>query len=240
MHALVNLIERYQPGFAATVVPADEEEIDIIEAYAGPLPGAYRRFLQTMGGGMGAFQVDEATFKPMSIWNAYDQMKWLRRERFVLFAMDRGLAAWDYYLDRAAPYDKDDLMVVRMRLDPDFDPEQRMLVCSGLEEYLCYKAFAVVRLSVLPHLIHLRMREPPHARDQCTPEHVCALAEKLGFSRVSPARRCALYERGDAAILLYQDPVRPLFSFRVASDNEKEVRRLAERFQQDVGVVEQQ
>jgi hypothetical protein len=239
MQALVDLIEKYRPGFAATVAPAPDEEIDLLEMYAAPLPGAYRRFLETMGGSMGDLKIDEATFKPMSLWNAYDQFEWLRRERFVLFAMDLGLGAWDYYLDREAPRAQDDALVVRMRLDEDFDPTQRMLVSAGLEEFLFYKSFAAVRLSMFEHTVRLRQPEDSARTGHCTPEAACALAEAQGFRRLPPATRCALYERGDAALLLYQHPFLPAFYFQVACDDTKEIHRIAEGFRRELGAVDQ-
>lgn len=236
MRALVNLIEKYRPGFTASVVPAAEEEIELIEEFVRPLPGSYRRFLETMGGGMGGFRVNEATFAPMDIWAAYKAMKWLRRDRFVLVAMDEGLGAWDYYLDRESPHGKDDFMMVRMRLEEEFDPVNRMISFAGLEEMLYYKAYATIRLPLLANLVRLGQPDDPQPGRSCRPEDACALAEELGFKRIPPATRCALYERGDAAILLFQDPIKPLFSFDLACDDGRELERMADIFRRRAGV----
>jgi hypothetical protein len=237
MQMLVELIEKYRTGFSRSIAPASEESIEILEEIAGPLPGAYRRFLLTMGESMGDFEADEAVFTIESIWAAYHAMDWLRRDRYLLVALDDSLAVWDYYFDRDTSYGHDDCMLVRMRQDPDFDPNNRLLFHAGLEEYLYYQAYHSIRLPLLAHKVHLVQPADPHLAEHCIPQTVCALADELRFKRIPPADRCALYERGDAALLLYQHPCKPLFSFDLACHDPQELGRLTEIFQRRTGVV---
>ncbi len=237
MRALVELIDKYRPGFAATVVPAEEEEVELLDERVGPLPGAYQRFLRTMGSSMGDFQVDEASFTADGVLSTYRAMKWLKRDRYLLVAIDDSLTSdWDYFLDRNFPHARDDARVVRIRQDPSFDPDQHMLCYAGLEEFLYYKAYATVRLPLLAYKV--RLTQDDDRAQSCRADVTCALAEELKFKRIPPATRCALYERGDAALLLYQHPVGPGFSFELAGDDAREVARLAEIFRSRAGVID--
>jgi len=239
MRALVELIEKYRPGYADTIVPAEDEEIEILDQRFGPLPGAYQRFLRTMGSSMGEFQVDEASFDVDGVLSTYRALRWLKRDRYLLVANDDSLTSdWDYFLDRTVPHARDDARVVRIRQDPDFDPDKHMLCFAGLEEMLYYNAYATIRLPLLAYKIGLTRPSNEDRARNCRVEVACALAEELKFKRIPPATRCALYERGDAAILLYQHVVGPGFSFQLAGDDAREVERLADIFRSRVGVID--
>ncbi|MBL8447140.1 MAG: hypothetical protein JNJ44_06975, partial [Zoogloeaceae bacterium] len=49
-------------------------------------------------------------------------------------------------------------------------------------------------------------------------------------------QRCALYERGDAALVLYRRPTSEAFSFRIGATDPDEFARLMTTFQDAVGV----
>lgn len=237
MQALIDLIEKYRPGFARSIVPSSEEGIELLEDAVGPLPGAYRRFLAAMGDGMGDFEVDEATFRASSMRAAHRSMPWLKRDRFLLVALDGSEAVWDYYFDRVQPHGTDDFMIVRLRRDPDFDARHGRVFQAGLEELLYYEAFRTVRLPLFDHRVRLWQPADERLARFCSPEAACALIEKLGFERIAPATRCALYERTDAAILLYQHPISPTFSFDLACDDSRELARLAAIYRAELGVT---
>jgi len=239
VRALVELIEKYRPGFAATVVPAEEEEVELLDERVGPLPGAYQRFLHTMGSSMGDFHIDEGSFSADAILSTYGAMEWLVRNRYLLVGVDGSLTSdWDYFLDRNFLHARDDARVVRIRQDPACDPDGHMLCHAGLEEMLYYEAYATIRLPLLAYKVGLRRPRNEARAQNCRAEVACALAEELKFKRVPPATRCALYERGDAAILLYQHPVEPAFSLEIAGDDAREVARLAEIFRSRAGVID--
>lgn len=65
---------------------------------------------------------------------------------------------------------------------------------------------------------------------------VSALVEEKGFKRIPPAERCALYERGDAGLLLYQHPTEPSFSFSLGCEDPAEMERLARAFEARTGL----
>lgn len=63
-----------------------------------------------------------------------------------------------------------------------------------------------------------------------------ATAEAKGFQRLPPARHCALYERGDAALLRYRHPTHPTFSFSLGGEDPAELERLARDFEKRTGL----
>jgi hypothetical protein len=236
MKALVEFIEKYRPGFAEEIVPADEIDIALLEKHAGSLPGAYRRFLQAMGASMGDLELAEADFSIRGNIHTYLVMDWPRRERYIYVAGDDGLAGWDYFLDRSRPHGADDCMLVRMPLDEDFPPEASHPKHAGLEEFLFYEAFKELRLPLLPYRRDFLSPEDPSAAVRYRSAIVSALAEEKGFRRIPPAERCALYERGDAALLLYQHPTEPAFSFSLGCEDPEEMERLAQDFEARMGL----
>ncbi len=244
MKALVSLLETYRPGISATFKPADESDIELLEETAGPLPGAYLRFLRMMGSGTGDLELDDGQADLGSMensWSVYDILDWLKdakHSRYLYIGQDNSPNNMDYFLDRAAPQGKDDCMVVRMPLIDSFDPEHRDRAHASLEEFLFHEAFRTIRLPLLAH--HRRFRQPYHTRrpQHCQASAVSALAEEQGFRRIPPATRCALYERDNAALLLSQRLEDEEFEFLLSGDENTELDRLARLFVEKVGVEE--
>ncbi|WP_342376227.1 hypothetical protein NVS55_33850 [Myxococcus stipitatus] len=236
MQALVDFIEEYRPGFSEEIVPADEVEIALLEEYAGPLPGAYRRFLRTMGASLGAFSFDEASLSVDGTLMTYQVKPWLRDGRFISIAGDNGLSDWDYFLDLSRPYGADDCMLVRMPLEEGFPPDACRPVHVGLEEFLFYEAFKALRLPLLPQLWEFTSLENPNGVAGTQADLVSTLAEEEGFERISPTRHCALYERGDAGLLLYRHPTAQSLSFTLGCEEPTEMERLAQKFEARTGL----
>jgi hypothetical protein len=238
MERLVEMIESYHPGFKDAILPADEDDVEMIDEYfTGELPGAYRRFLSTMGGSTGDLEVEEASFELGPLRRTYRMKQWLRRDRYLRIAFDRGLDALDYYLDLAAPHGDDDRMVVRMPLLEDFDPQSAIPHHAGLEEFLYYQAFRNLRLPQLDHRLCFVL--PPDRKDESkgAVEAVFAHAERLGFQRIPPSTRNALFERGDAAILLYRHPTQDDFFFELGCSDAAGQDRLTKAFTTNLGVI---
>jgi hypothetical protein len=240
MRALVEFIEKYRPGFSKEIIPANELSIAVLEDLAGPLPGAYRRFLQTMGESMGDLDLAEANFSLRGITAVYIAKSWLRLGRYIRVAEDEGLDGWDWFLDRSRPHGVDDCMLVRRLLSENYPPEGSHPKHVSLEEFLYYAAFKELRLPLLPYQRKFSSPEDPAAAVRYRADLVSALAEEKGFQRIPPAERCALYERGDAALLLYQHPIEPFFSFTLGCEDPAEMERLARDFEEQTelkGVV---
>ncbi len=236
MRALVEFIEQYRPGFSTEIVPADELEIAVLEDLAGPLPGTYRRFLQTMGANMGDLRLSEDNFSISGIIAIYIAKPWLRLGRYIRVAEDEGLEGWDCFLDRENPHGVDDCMLVRRLLSENYPPAGSHPKHVGLEEFLYYEAFKALRLPLLPHRRNFASPEAPAAAARYRSDLVSALAEEKGFKRIPPAEHCALYERGDAGLLLYRHPTKPTFSFSLGCEDPAEMERLAREFEARTGL----
>ena len=235
MKAFVEFVEKYRPGFLQEIVSADEAEIEVLEDYAGPLPNIYRRFLETMGESMGGLEIAEASFSVEGVLNVYVAKTWLQRGRYIPVAGDNGPSSFDWFLDLAHPHGADDCLVVRRALEKNYPPEASSPQYVGLEEFLYYEAFKELRLPQLPFRLRFSTPDDAAAAARYRSDLVTALAEEKGFKRLPPAEHCALYERGDAALLLYRHPTQPTFSFILGCEDSAEMERLAQEFETRTG-----
>lgn len=236
MKDLVALIERYRPGYSRTVEPASDFDIEDYDAEAGALPGAYVRFLQTMGRSIGDFNAHDVDFNVRNLVITYQVAPWIQRDQFLLIGSDQGPTGVRYFLDRGAIDGKGDCMVVMSLRHPSLplDPLDQLHV--GLEEFLYVEAYRTVRLPLFAHRAELA--PTPLVMDpRATAENAFAVAERLGFERVSPAQRSALYERGDAALVLARRPTSDAFSLRIGATDPDELARLISAFEDAVGVA---
>ncbi|WNZ61750.1 hypothetical protein QEG98_38825 [Myxococcus sp. MxC21-1] len=236
MKAFVEFVEKYRPGFSQGIVSADETEIEVLEDYAGPLPGIYRRFLETMGENMGGLELAEASFSIAGTLSVYIAKAWLQRGRYIPVAGDNGPSSFDWFLDRSHPHGADDCLVVRRALEKNYPPEASSLQYVGLEEFLYCEAFKELRLPQLPFRRKFSSPDDADAAVRYRSDVVTALAEEKGFKRIPPAEHCALYERGDAALLLYRHPIQPTFSFILGCEDSAELERLRQEFETRTGL----
>ncbi|WP_236068852.1 hypothetical protein [Citreicoccus inhibens] len=135
MKHFIDLVKKYHPGFSQRIEPADKYDISTLERRAGSLPGAYRRFLETMGTSMGDVELAEASLSIEGALNAYT-LSWLKDDRYILFGGDNGLSSRHWFLDRKSPHGADDCMVVRRVLAENNPPEASTPQYVGLEEFL--------------------------------------------------------------------------------------------------------
>lgn len=232
MKSFVAFVERYRPRFSQEIIPADRVDIAILEKHAGPLPGAYRQFLETMGASMGDLELAEASLSIEGALGAYS-LSWLSNGRYIYFGGDKGLDGWDWFLDRLSPHGTNDCLVVNRLLEENYPPEGSHLMYVGFEEFLYYEAFKELRLPQLP--FRRKFSSPDDAVAHRS-DVVTALAEEKGFKRIPPAEHCALYERGDAALLLYRHPTQPTFSFILGCEDSEELERLRQEFETRMGL----
>jgi len=220
MTSLVELLERYQPGISAGFVPAAEKEIATLQRAVGPLPGAYLRFLRTMGSSTGDLELrhgDTKLTSVMKVWSTYNVLRWLARPPFTSYlfvAQDRSPSGYHFFLDRNAPHGADDCMLVQMPTDPAFKPAQRSPVHAGLEEFLFHEAYAAVRLPLFP--LHEYQVSVPGVEDDVIAA-IAAVAARLGFERLPSTTRSPIFERGDEAVLLHRPPESESFWMTVSA-----------------------
>jgi hypothetical protein len=235
MKRLVEFVEKYRPGFSQEIIPADKFDIVILEKHAGPIPGVYRCFLETMGESMGDLELAEASFSIEGVLGAYS-LSWLQGGRYIYFAGDNGLSSRHWFLDRLSPRGTDDCLVVRRVLAENNPPEASSPQHVGLEEFLYYEAFKELRMPQLPFRRRFSSPENTNTVARYRSEVVSTLAEDKGFKRIPPAEHCALYERGDAALLLYRHPTQPTFSFILGCEDSAELERLTRDFETRTGL----
>jgi hypothetical protein len=239
MQELVALMEKWQPGISAGFVPTPEEEMARLVAIAGDLPGAYVRFLRTMGASTGDFQIDlgNADFGTNEMSLTWEAFPWLHKGRFVYLGQDNGQSAGDWFLDRRAPYGDDDCLVVNMTLEQEVDPAAAEPRSVGLEEFLYEEAFVGLRLPRFEHHRELRqLREGPESKWPKA-EGVFAVAEQLGFARIPRVTHSGLFDRGDAAILVHRHPTRPTFTVMLSGDDKDAVDAWVDVLMKQAGVI---
>src|SRR5262249_38509221 len=110
-----------------------------MSAAAGPLPGAYVRFLETAGRSIGDLDVHDLNFNVEKMLLIYQVAPWVTRDHLVRIAGDRGGTGTSYYMDRTRPYGADDCMIVTM-VDPANPRERSEPLQAGLEEFLYVEA----------------------------------------------------------------------------------------------------
>jgi len=234
MEELVSLMEKYSEGIASTLQPIAPADIDRLAEAFGALPGAYVRFLRTMGASTGRFQIEEgqADLKNDDNWELPEMFTWMKNSPFLYIGQDNSPNALDYFMDRTQPSGLDDCMVVNMVLADGSMPEALYV---GLEEMLFYNVFQSLRLPQFRHHLAFSPSRISELSSRSKPEKVCAAAEALGFVRIPPATRCALYDREDAALLMYQTPKVDAFRFVLATNDPAELDRMAPLFLAELG-----
>jgi hypothetical protein len=235
MHELVAMLEKYQPGISATFRPAPQADIDqLIAATPKPVPGAYLRFLHTMGLSCGDLVIDHGNANLTSDlrWSTLAARTWLAEGRFLYIGDDSSPSANDYFLDQAAPFGEDDCMVVYMSLDRTPVPRPSPAFI-GLEEMLFLEGFVSLRSVQFDN--HRELRPPDGVVVDL--QRVNLLAKTLGFARQPRVTHSALHDRGDAALWIRRDPVTSFFSCILSGDSDAEVERLAAEFATVAGLV---
>src|SRR3954451_19164934 len=151
MRALVKLIDRYRPGFADAVQPARADLIEELEQLAGPLTGAYQRFLATMGSDMADFAPLGADFDAEDRLLNYQLNDALQGSTPLLVAAGGPLEpGGNLFLDRSEPYGEDDCLLVVVPRGYPLRLVERTPLHIGLEEFLYVEAYRDIRLPLLP------------------------------------------------------------------------------------------
>lgn len=229
MKELVELIERYRPGFAEAIQPASDTDIELLEESAGELPGAYLRFLRTMG-------ADMANFRPLRAdFNLEDRLMNYRFDGhytadapLLIIASGSGLEpGGSVCLNRLENFQDDDCTVVVLPEEKPPQPSEAQALHAGLEEMLYVEAYSQFRLPLLHGPVQLAARSDEEP-DESTVRQVLDTLERIGFRRVPPCQRCALFERDDAAGVLYRHPESNQFSLRLGAQEGPEVLRIAD------------
>jgi hypothetical protein len=216
VQALVDLIERFEPGFAEDITPADDKRIASLERLGGPLPGALRRFLRTMGGAPPRKLVDVLYLNVDFMRRALLNAEWLKDERYLILSRHEAFDA-HVWLDRAAPSGADDcLVVISPCMEMPGPPPPRTPFAIGLEDYLSMEAFRQHRLGLFEHHSFAMHVEAP---DELTVQRALALPLSLGCERVAATVPSGLFERGDAAVIVRRAPGDSRLDVHIAAES---------------------
>ena len=234
MDDLLDLLERYAPGYRDTIKGAKFWQLDVLEERFGrPLPGAYRAFAEIMGVDGGALLAHVCSYHPDHISELYAVAPWMPPHRFLYILGDSSLEDHSYFLDLDTSCDSDDHEVVRFPFDDDGWANRTRKFVS-LREMLLLWAMRYVALPTFPHAAEFsRGAESLTA----SAEDVANLITRLGFVKLSLPVRCMLFERPDAVIELYRLPHEPGFSFRVGMRDADELRRFEAIIEENTSMV---
>ncbi|WP_437992735.1 hypothetical protein [Sorangium sp. So ce145] len=215
MEELLSLLDRYAPGYRGRVQGVYGWRLDEIEDRFGrPCPGFYRAFALAMGAEGGPLLEGLHEYHPSKIADLYALAPWMPPRRFLYVFGDASPDGQHYFLDLDAPSEAEDCHVVRFPFGEQTWTTRLTRRFVSLREMLFVLAMTNVHLPIFPHRAEYLSTggpagAPPRAED------VAVILERLGFTRLPYPRRCLLFERHDAGILLYRRPDDPGFSLRV-------------------------
>lgn len=242
MDELLELLEHYSPGYRHQIEGTDEWELDKLEEIFGrPLPRFYREFAQVMGQDGGPLLAHVNAYQPRwdvgQIYRVLPDSE-LPPRRFLFIFGDPSVDGQHYWLDLEAPSEEGDSQVVRMPFGHDSWKTKLSPLHVSLREMLFVWAMSQVHLPSFPQRAQYSLRSrdlaPAGFRDA---EDLARILERLGFTRLPYPRRCMLFERADAGILLYRRPTGPGFSFEVGMQEPEEFRRVQAIIEENTGMT---
>ena len=207
MKDLVSLVEHYSPHFSKGVQPATEDAIRSLEYLAGPLPGAYLRLLQTLGGSPNPLQLNNLDLSIQVALRLRSAKKHLRfTTRYTFLAAELGDTEVQYWMDRDSPAGDDDCEIVLSRFtvyaeepaSPTYEP-----CAASLEDFLYFRVFAD---RVVPSFEHSQWGYLPEYHGPDEVDLALLVPLTLGFTRRPRPLHNAIFERDGAAIAIRRDP----------------------------------
>jgi len=202
MKDLVALIEQYRPGFASGLAPATDQALGALLRRAGPIPGAYLRFLQTMGGKPNALQLESVHLGIHEALKAHLGRPLLRDARFMYLAHDRGDDVLEYWMDREAPVGEDDCVIVVGESESESAIVRKPFPAS-LEDFLHFHAFVD---HVVPSFEHSQWGYLPRHHSPDAVGLALNVPLTIGFTRRARPLHNAIFQREGAAIAIRRDP----------------------------------
>ena len=203
MMDLVAFVEHYRSGFSESVGPATEVEIESLECLAGLLPGAYLRFLRTLGGKLNPLQLPDLDLSIEKASLAHLSRSHLKTERYLFISSFRG-ADVDYWMDRQTPVGLDDCLLVSSAraVEPQpflsYEP-----LAASLEDFVYMKVFET---QVVPSFEHSQWGYLPEYHGPDEVDLALLVPLTLGFTRRARPLHNAIFERDGAAIAIRRDP----------------------------------
>ena len=229
MDALLELLERYLPGYRSQIEGYPAPLLDELEeAFGRELPASYREFAEAMGARGGVFLSSVSAYDPiLDVADFYRVMPMeMPPRRFLyLFGDPSPLAPTPYWLDLESPSAGDDCQVVRMPLGEHTWKTKLSRDYISLRELLFLWAMEHVQMPRFP--AHVSYQSGA-GRRTVTEQDVARLLVQAGFTQLPYPRHSLLFERDDGAVRLYRPPEKPSFELRVAMRSSDALIRLQE------------
>ncbi|WP_437571836.1 hypothetical protein [Sorangium sp. So ce542] len=238
MEELLALLDRYAPGYRGRIQGVYGWRLDELEERFGrPCPGFYRSFALAMGAEGGPLLDGLHEHHPTKIAELYELAPWMPPRRFLYVFGDASPDGQHTFLDLDAPSEAGDFQVVRFPFGEQTWKTRLTRRFVSLREMLFVLAMRNVHLPTFPHRAeHLSADGPAGAPPSA--EDAAVVFERLGFTRLPYPRRCLLFERQDAAILLYRRPDEPGFSIRVGMRDAAKLRSFQAIVEDSAGLTE--
>lgn len=131
---LLDLVERFDPGYSRRIQGATSEDIQSLEQLVGrSLPACYREFLALMGKNMAKLGVEEVYFGIDRIVDFYSNGHWVPPANYILFGIQDEDPYFDYYLD-CTKTKEGDCPVVRFPREGEFSKTSTSIRSTPLSE----------------------------------------------------------------------------------------------------------
>ncbi|MDX1983255.1 MAG: hypothetical protein SFV51_23495 [Bryobacteraceae bacterium] len=209
MNEFLAFVERFRPGYAATVRGAQESEIRGLENLAGrAMPAAFRHYLGIAGHDNGRLPLygGEADFRFATLVRFCQAPTWKLPPNLVYIARDGSGLGMDLYLDTSQS--GDDPLVLRMPPAPA--PDEVETEFPSFTCMLYFLVFQELGLPVLAHRAQFRDSGEIPWGTRAPETRLSTLrrtAAMLGFSPVPHTGEwAAAYQRADAGITAYEPP----------------------------------
>jgi|SRR5215217_49387 len=208
MEELLNLLERYRPGYRDQVRGYPDLMVDELEEVFGhPLPEAYRQFANAMGANGGPLFQELSSYDPIlgvaENYRLAPKSVMPPRRFLFLFGSRDPLVSDCHWLDLEAPTEDEDHQVVLMPFGEHAWKKDPQPVYNGFREMLFLKAMTEICLPTFSH--HVGFSGGHEGKNASTGE-VARIFEKMGFIRLPYPRHSMIFERPGAAIRLYRPP----------------------------------
>ncbi|NVJ27268.1 MULTISPECIES: SMI1/KNR4 family protein [Myxococcus] len=217
MEELLNLLERYRPGYRGQVRGYPDLIIDELEeVFGSPLPAAYRQFANVMGANGGPLFRELSSYDPIlgvaENYRLAPKSVMPPRRFLFLFGSRDPLVSDCHWLDLEAPTEDEDHQVVLMPFGEHAWKKDLRPIYNGFREMLFLKAMAEICLPTFSHHVDF---SGGHEGKHASADEVARIFEKMGFIRLPYPHHSMIFEQEDAAIRLYRRPKDSTFHIRV-------------------------
>jgi len=224
----------YEPRHAASIRGVPRSEITELEhLIKHSLPSPYVEFLERMGRGLGAMDIEDANFTIDLVRRFYERRKDQPASPFIFMGVRKSEPPVSYYID-SREKDESRQPIVLVNSGSEATDAASWPLFPSLQEMLYVYTFDSLRLRRLPYQRSLsssfiRGEDGEMPGPATSLEEVELLVLKMGFQRLPRTSDLnPLFDRKDSAILGHQNMLGGGFTLEFAGDDEHVVTTLSE------------